>query len=72
MILTDRRKATLRAEHARCLFKLSEALHQEPRHELEADKLRTDAERLLREIDPKVTEYGTELAYDSQVNIQWR
>lgn len=72
MVLTDRRKAMLRAEHARCLFKLSEALQQDSRHELESDKLRTEAERLLREIDPKIKDCGIELAYDSQINIQWR
>jgi len=72
MILTDRHKATLRAEHARCIFKLSEALQQETRHELEADELRIEAEHLLSEIDSKITKFGTELAYDSQVNIQWR
>jgi hypothetical protein len=72
MILTDRRKTILRAEHARCMFKLSEAFQQEPRHEIEAVGFRTEAESLLREIDPKVEDCGSELAYDSKVNIQWR
>lgn len=72
MILTDRRKSLLRAEHARCMFKLSEAFMQEPRHETEALRFRTEAESLLREIDPKIEDCGTELAYDSKVNIQWR
>jgi hypothetical protein len=47
-------------------------LCEEPRHELEADELRTEAESLLRKIDPEVKGCGTELAYDSKVNIQWR
>ncbi|KAJ8067172.1 hypothetical protein OCU04_004539 [Sclerotinia nivalis] len=57
------------AEHARCVFKLSEALHQEPRYESEASRLRMHAERLLCEINPEAAEFGDELAYDSPVNM---
>lgn len=70
-MLTERRKALMKAEHARCLFKFSEALQQEPRRAKESDKLRAEAERLLRQIDPSANP-GLESAYDSQVYILWR
>lgn len=57
MILTERRKVEMKTEHARCLFKLSEAW--EPRHE-ETQRLREDSERPLRELDPKAKNFGVE------------
>jgi hypothetical protein len=72
MTLTSMRKTTLSAEHARCVFKLSEALEQEPRDEKEASRLREEAERLLRQRDPDATESGVESTYDALVNIRWR
>lgn len=59
-------------EHARCLFKLSEALEQEPRDEKEACKLREESERLLRQRDPFATEPGLESTYDALIDIKWR
>ncbi|KAL9044436.1 MAG: hypothetical protein Q9214_002424, partial [Letrouitia sp. 1 TL-2023] len=72
MALTSMRKTTLLAEHARCVFKLSEALEQEPRDEKEASRLREEAERLLRQRDPDAKEPGLESTYDALIDIQWR
>lgn len=72
MTLTSMRKTTLSAEHARCLFKLSEALEQEPRDGKEARRLREDAERLLRQSDPGAKEPRLESTYNALVNIRWR
>ena len=71
-MLTERRKTLMKAEYARCLFKLSEALQHEPRRVKEADKLREDAEHLLRQLDPQAHSFGVESAYDLQVYIMWR
>ncbi len=60
------------AEHARVLFKLSEALEQEPRHGEEAQLMREEAERLLRLRDPNATNPGSECTYDSLILIEWR
>jgi hypothetical protein len=60
------------AEHVRCLFKLSEALEQEPREGKEAGRLREEAERLLLQRTPDAREPGLESTYDGLVNILWR
>ena len=73
MALTSMHKNKLLAEHARCVFKLSEALEQEPRFEKEAGKLREEAERLLRQCDPGGKEEpGIEGTYDALIDIKWR
>ena len=71
-MLTERRKVLMKAEYARCLFKLSEALQQEPRRLKEADKLRDEAEGLLRKLMPRAQHFGLENEYDSQIYILWR
>jgi hypothetical protein len=60
------------AEHARCLFVLSEALEQEPRNAEEASRLRNEAERLLRRRSPSAGHPGQLETYDSLVCILWR
>ncbi|KAI1737183.1 hypothetical protein F4680DRAFT_460693 [Xylaria scruposa] len=70
--ITDMRKSQMVAEHMRCLFKLSEALEQEPRDEGEAWRLRETAEKLLRQRAPDVKDSGLENTYDHLVNILWR
>ncbi len=72
MVATERHKTKMVAEHARTLFKLSEALTQEPRGEPEASKLRDEAERLLLSRDPVANNPGLEKAYDDLVCILWR
>jgi hypothetical protein len=70
--VTEKRKHNMVAEHMRCLFKLSEALEQEPRHAEEACRLRDQAERLLRQRAPNAGESGRESTYDSLIAIDWR
>ncbi|KAG8161020.1 hypothetical protein KVR01_009284 [Diaporthe batatas] len=71
-VVTDMRKGNMVAEHARCIFKLSEALQQEPRGEVEAAMLHEEAERLLRARNPMATGPASEATYDDLVNILWR
>lgn len=66
------RKTNTVAEHARVVFKLSEALEQEPREQQEAASLREEAELLLRQRDPDTKASGLESTYDILVNILWR
>ncbi len=72
LAVTTVHRATLKAEHARCMFKLSEALHQEPGHEDEAQFFRDEAERLIYQREPNVSEPGLEKSYDDLVNLYWR
>jgi hypothetical protein len=72
MVVTEMRKTNMVAEHIRCVFKLSEALEQEPRDRQEAVRLREEAERLLRQHVPGVKAPGLESTYDTLVNILWR
>ena len=67
-------------EHARSLFKLSEALMQnsssnvneEDDSEDEAQDLRDEAEVYLLRRDEGATEFGNEDVYDRWVPIFWR
>ena len=71
--VTGARKDTMPAEHARCLFKLSEALRQVPGSEAEALEARKEAERLLFLRAPGCTlDTGDESTYDGMVEISWR
>ncbi|KGQ08867.1 hypothetical protein BBAD15_g5804 [Beauveria bassiana D1-5] len=64
---------TMPAEHARCLFKLSEALLQDSYNDGDKAKdLRDDAEMYLLRRDAQVTEFGREDSYDLLVPIFWR
>ncbi|KAF2259245.1 NB-ARC and TPR domain protein [Lojkania enalia] len=72
LVVTEMRKHNMVAEHMRCLFKLSEALEQEPREVDEARRLREDAEYLLRRRAPNAGNPGLASTYDSLVNILWR
>jgi hypothetical protein len=59
-------------EHARTLYKLSEALTQEPRGEDEAVLLRDEAEKFLLLRDPNAKKTESEKTYDDLVCILWR
>ena len=67
-------------EHARSLFKLSEAmmqnsssnLNEEDGSEEEAQNLRDEAEVYLLRRDEGATEFGSEDVYDRWVPIFWR
>jgi hypothetical protein len=67
-------------EHARGLFKLSEALvqnsstteNEDDGSEAEAQVLRDEAEIYLLRRDKSATQFGDEEAYDKWVPIFWR
>ncbi|KAM3456295.1 hypothetical protein MY3296_001892 [Beauveria thailandica] len=64
---------TMPAEHARCLFKLSEALLQDSYNDGDKAKgLRDDAEMYLLRRDAQASEFGREDSYDLLVPIFWR
>ncbi len=72
MEITQMRKHTMIAEHARVLFKLSEALEQDPRSGEEARRMREDAELLLQQCAPHAVNTGLESTYDTLILIEWR
>ncbi|KAI1418796.1 NB-ARC and TPR domain protein [Xylaria sp. FL1777] len=72
LVVTNMQKNTLLAEHARCLFKLSEALEQEPRFETEARAKREEAGRLLRKREPTARDSSKASTYDDLICILWR
>ncbi|KAF2688084.1 hypothetical protein K458DRAFT_295015, partial [Lentithecium fluviatile CBS 122367] len=59
-------------EHARGLFKLSEALIQDSNESEEARDLRDEAEVFLLRRDPQAVAFGKEEDYDQWVPIFWR
>jgi hypothetical protein len=59
-------------EHARVLFKLSEALEQEPGEEAAARRHRQEAETLLRHRFPDEQATGIEATYNGLVSVLWR
>ena len=68
------RKLDRAVEHARSLFKLSEALLQDSLDEshIEALTLREEAEHILRKTKPDIARCDIENAYDNVVPIFWR
>ncbi|KAJ3578368.1 hypothetical protein NPX13_g2192 [Xylaria arbuscula] len=71
-IITERHKVKMPVEHARSLFKLSEALAREPRGEQKARNLRAESKRLLLSRSSSVNEPESEAAFDHLVFIWWR
>ena len=71
--ITAKHRKMMPVEHARSLFKLSEALLQDP-HADEATvvNLRDQAEAYLKERSPEATEFSSELHYDRLIPIFWR
>ncbi|PGH27214.1 hypothetical protein AJ80_01171 [Polytolypa hystricis UAMH7299] len=59
-------------EHARGLFKLSEALLQDPYDSEEARGFRDEPELYLLRRDQKAVKFGREEDYDQWVPIFWR
>jgi vacuolar-type H+-ATPase subunit H len=86
MVVTSLHKENMMGEHARCLFKMSEALYQVPGKELQADRFLKEAEELYwqRVGEPEhvaeedQAEYETPLRelkeddYDNLVYMEWR
>ncbi len=71
--LTEIHRDIMPVEHARTVFKLSEALLQ-ANHEnnAEAKSLREEAETYLKSRKPDALSFSTEDAYDSVIPIFWR
>ncbi|OBT61237.1 hypothetical protein VE03_09669 [Pseudogymnoascus sp. 23342-1-I1] len=71
--VTKFHKTIMPVEHARSLFKLSEALlRNNYGSEDEAKELRGEAETYLKKRNPDAVAFGTEEAYDIHVPIFWR
>ncbi|KAF2762060.1 hypothetical protein EJ05DRAFT_496932 [Pseudovirgaria hyperparasitica] len=69
---TGKSSHIMTAEHMRVLFKLAEALEQDPRSTRESISIREEAECLLRRRVPNIEDPGSEKIYDSFVCIEWR
>ncbi|KAK0747419.1 pfs domain-containing protein [Apiosordaria backusii] len=74
MKVTKFQEKNMPAEHARNLFKLSEALLQDGHHGSteEAIALREEAEAILKRRDAHITDASTDDAYDRLISISWR
>lgn len=59
-------------EHARSLFKLSQALAKEPGGEEESARFRGESTRLLPSRSPQAKDTDLEKTYDDMVFIWWR
>ena len=71
--VTKQHRTHMPAEHARSLFKLSEALLQsQDGGEDEAEDLRDEAEIYLKRKKADATDFGTEACYDVFIPIFWR
>lgn len=70
--ITERHMASMPVEHARSLFKLSEAVAKEPGGGEESGRLREDATRLLLSRSPEAKHTDLEKTYDDLVFIWWR
>lgn len=74
MEITKLRKDSMPVEHARSLFKLSEALLDDSHNgsSSEAEALRGEAEVYLKKRKPEITACDTEEIYDNLIPIFWR
>ncbi|KAH8714838.1 P-loop containing nucleoside triphosphate hydrolase protein [Phaeosphaeriaceae sp. PMI808] len=72
MAVTYIHKEHMVGEHARCLYKLSQALHQLGGRELEADNMLQDAEGLYFTRSENQGKAPTEEDYDRLVYVLWR
>jgi hypothetical protein len=72
MVVTNIHKDYMVGEHARCLYKLSQALYQDGEKELEADLLLQEAESLYFTRAENQGKTPTEEDYNQLVYILWR
>ena len=76
MAVTSFHKKTRPAEHARNLFRLSEALLQDEhgisRGPTNSEQLRDEAQTCLKAYDPGMGTLTTSDVYDRLVSIYWR
>ncbi|KAI0100214.1 NB-ARC and TPR domain protein [Nemania sp. FL0031] len=71
-VITERHKVRMPVEHARSLFKLSEALLNESTTVQESMQLRKESTRLLAYRAPQAGDVISESTFDSLVFIWWR
>lgn len=73
MEVTRFHKDKMPMEHARNLFKLSEAVTQDdPEDLIGPDLFLKEAESYLKKAAPNATPAGTEDVYNQHINISWR
>ncbi|KAI7288787.1 hypothetical protein KC343_g1092 [Hortaea werneckii] len=70
--ITEQHKATHPVEHARSLYKLSQALEREGHSGTKAAKLSAESELLLRSRLSSAGEHGDEKKFDDLIFIWWR
>lgn len=71
--LTKHHAKEMPVEHARNLFKLSEALHQDSYdNNDEVAEMRAEVEVYLRKRDPQAVEFAKEADFDRWVSAFWR
>ncbi|KAL9098012.1 MAG: hypothetical protein Q9163_006238 [Psora crenata] len=71
-VITERHKMRMPVEHARSLFKLSQALTKGSGEREQLAKLRVESTRLLRSRFPQAKDIEREKTYDDLVFIWWR
>lgn len=72
MFATAIHKTSMPGDHARCLFKWSQALSHEAGRETEADQALREAEELYASRAEAPSANPTEENYDSLVYLLWR
>lgn len=72
MVITNLHKEDMVGEHARCLYKLSQALYQDESRETEAEALLHEAEALYFSRSDDFCRSPTEKEYDALVHLRWR
>lgn len=73
MVITNLHRADMVGEHARCLYKLSQALYGEDGKEDEAEALLQEAEALyFSRAEKNQGKTPTEKDYDGLVQLRWR
>ncbi len=72
MIITFIHRDRMVGEHARCLYKLSQALYQDGGKEAKADEMLQEAEDLYFARADNLGRSPTEDEYDQLVYVLWR
>ncbi|KAF5000627.1 hypothetical protein FDECE_11164 [Fusarium decemcellulare] len=72
LVVTNIHKNYMVGEHARCLYKLSQAYYQDVNKEIEAEAMLKEAENLYFSRKEDRTKTPTERDYDQLVHLRWR
>lgn len=72
LVVTNIHKSYMVGEHARCLYKLSQALYQDDGKDLEADMMLQEAESLYFSRSEDQGRTPAEDDYDGLVYLHWR